>query len=483
MNTAGTQNPSVPSALEKDQQEYQKAADCLAKGDQASALAILQRLVEANTECWEVYNDCGAIAVSQGEIETAHDFLTKAVACQKEPGAARIRLALVEHMQKQYEAALSTLSPVLRMDPGNVDALALTREILGAAPILSTVAWARLVADLRMPSPEVRREIGRVQELESECKAMAKEKTSLLERIHELGDELRHSARAGKGSGSGSWDDINVLRDEDWLNVLIRSVEVPSYRGFPLPAFPAESLQVGTVGSSNEAALREGFNFYRTVKAQCQKHGMKLSADMNLLDFGTGWGRYARIFMKDIRPEGILGVDVDSTFVDVCRGTFPYSRFETVPAFPPTELSGNRFNLIIAYSVFSHLSEDAATAWIKEFERILVPGGMIAITTQGRTFLEFCESIRATGKIEHPWHQNLARSFLDLAACEATYDRGEFLFAPTGGGDARPSTFYGEALIPKGFVESHWSEFLEPVEFIDDRKCLPQALIVMRKRG
>ena len=81
-----------------------------------------------------------------------------------------------------------------------------------------------------------------------------------------------------------------------------------------------------------------------------------------------------------------------------------------------------------------------------------------------------------------PWHKKLAASFVDAAGCLAAYDRGEFLFEATGGGDVRPSTFYGEALIPEGFVTRHWSQYLEPLAFIDDRGQLPQALIVMRKR-
>ncbi len=61
------------------------------------------------------------------------------------------------------------------------------------------------------------------------------------------------------------------------------------------------------------------------------------------------------------------------------------------------------------------------------------------------------------------------------------YDAGEYLYAPTGGGSYRPADFYGEALIPEGYVRARWTEFLRFVDFVSDPQVFPQALIVMQK--
>jgi len=293
--------------------------------------------------------------------------------------------------------------------------------------------------------------------------------------VNELKEELYQS-----GNGGDAWDRINRLSTEEWQQILIRSVEIPSYKGFPLPSFPSDTLQTLTVGSSNQSALTEGMNFYRAVSKVLQQNNHPLTRESPLLDFGTGWGRYARIFMHDVHPDHITGVDVMPNMIDTCKSTFPYGNFRLVPPLPPSDLPGNHYHLVIAYSVFSHLSEAAATAWIKEFARVLAPGGIIAITTQGRRFLKYCEELRNQESLESLWHQNLARSFVDRAASEAAYDRGELLFSATGGGDALSSSFYGETLIPPKFVDRHWTGYLDLVEFNDDGQ-LPQALIVMRK--
>lgn len=471
----------VHDDLAADHAAYEDALKHLRSGDQNTAIERMVELAESGSRCWELYSDLGAFALAESDLDGALALFSHGAGLAGTPCAIHLRLSLALSLKGEHEQALDALSPALRQNPLDHEALTLVRGILGVSQELGPIAWARLLSDLRTPSPEQRKALDEHESLVSQLAATRAENDRLQAEVAELRAELRSLAgNPSTGARNIAWTRIHALSDDDWLKVLIRSVDTPAYQGFPLPGFPAEGLQTGIVGSSNESALREGFNFYRTVKTLCADQDHPLTATTRLLDFGTGWGRYARIFMKEISPDNIVGVDVDPGLIDVCRSTFPYCSFEVVPPTPPTQLQADGFDLVIAYSVFSHLSEAAATAWIEEFARILAPGGMIAITTQGRGFIEYCEQIRRTGEITHPWHLKLAQSFTDVAACHAAYDRGEFLYSATGGGDARPSSFYGEALVPPGFVDRVWSRYLEPVAFIDDGK-LPQALIVMRK--
>lgn len=479
MQTDSTPEDNSISTLARDRADYDRAIAILKDGDEAGGQAMLIAQAEKGSTCWEVYHDLGALALAGGDIDAAHSLLSHSVSLESEPGRARRGLALVQSIQKDYEAALATLSPALRQDTDNHDLLGLVREILGAAPMLSPVAWARLLGDLRSLPPRLRTLLDDAESANDRARNLQLENDRLKRQILDLHRDLQASAADGHAD---RWETIHALEDDAWLQVLIRSIELPFYKGFPLPTFPDERLQLGTVGSSNANALQEGFNFFRAVKTLSEKHGHPLTPTTRLIDFGTGWGRYARLFVKEVRPEHILGLDVDPSFVEVCRNTFPYGRFETVPAFPPSGQPAGSFDLIIAYSVFSHLSEAAATAWIEEFAQLLAPGGIIAITTQGRSFLQFCENIRQTNQLDTPWHRNLARSFIDRADCERRYDEGEFLYSATGAAEIRPASFYGEALIPRQYVERNWiAKGFELLEFIDDRGFLPQALIMLRK--
>lgn len=473
-----------------DQQAYREARQHLDAGDTAAAADILIALAQGGTELVDAYTTLAGLATQQGDLEAAEQLMQIAVSKRPEPDDDTAKLAFLQAARGRHADALATLSPLLRTDPEHSAALNLVRELLGELKALPPVAWARLLVDLRTPPA---RHLNEVQGLKAQIAEMKLQGSALQARLHQLEQEnarlrtelgLQQITAHPGADRTAQWSKIAALSDAQWQQVLLDSVRIPAYEGFPLPLFPAASLQEGMIGSSNEAALREGFRFYLAVRDLCSRHGSPLQADTRLLDFGTGWGRYARIFMGTVAPDHITGVDVDAGFIDICRNSFPYGDFRTVPAFPPSELPTGGFDLVIAYSVFSHLAPAAADAWIAEFVRLLGPGGIIAITTQGRTLLQVCEDIRQRASFEHPWHRNLARSFTDLPASEAAYDRGEFLYSATGGGDNREASFYGEALIPRGYVERHWLEAhgLELLEFIDDRAFLPQALIVLRKR-
>jgi 2-polyprenyl-3-methyl-5-hydroxy-6-metoxy-1,4-benzoquinol methylase len=220
------------------------------------------------------------------------------------------------------------------------------------------------------------------------------------------------------------------LSDEAWLHALIRSTSSPVVDGVTMPGFPEPSLQESMVGTAGEAALREAFRSWREVKAYFFRLRNIPLDEANVLDFGCGWGCFVRFVLKDTSPARIVGVDVDEAFIDLCHQLLPGIAFQTVPAFPPTKLPADHFDLVYAYSVFSHLAEPAHLAWVGEFSRILRAGGLVIATTQSRAFIDYCEWIRQTGA-ETSWHRSLCRSFVDTKDAKARYERGEFLYSRT----------------------------------------------------
>ncbi len=267
------------------------------------------------------------------------------------------------------------------------------------------------------------------------------------------------------------------LGDEEWFNVLLKSVDDPVYREHFLPGFISATDQAVFVGSSGVAALQEAMRFMRVVLKYARQNGIAFDDKTKIADFGSGWGRYTRFLLKYASPDNIYGLEVNKGMVEHCRKAFGLGNFLKVEAFPPCDLRDGLLDLTFGYSVLSHLSPDCANAWIEEFARITRPGGLVMMTTQGRSFIDYCADVRRRNDRSNEWFVSLINSFVDVEASYRDYDNGVLLHA----GFGQYGGTYGETLVPKGHIEKHWLKYFDLVDFVDSRSCLPQALFVLRR--
>jgi len=270
--------------------------------------------------------------------------------------------------------------------------------------------------------------------------------------------------------------DLQSLSDGEWFQVLFRSVSDRRYKGHLLPGFVSEELQRKFVGSSGEWALLEAANFFRFVLLRARQHGV-VGDGCRVVDFGCGWGRYTRFLLKYYAPSAIYGLDVDPAMVEHCRRSVGNASFLGIESMPPCDLRDRVASLVFGYSVFSHLSQACADAWIEEFARILRPGGIAIMTTQGRAFIDFCADIRRRNDLSNSWFVSLSTAFLNSEQAIADYDAGGFVHH----GDGMRGGTYGETVISKGYIESSWCRHFELVEFIDDPAQFPQTVFVLRR--
>lgn len=295
---------------------------------------------------------------------------------------------------------------------------------------------------------------------------------------------------------SPDFDGLAALSEQQWLEQILGAYEPDSLPRGWLCGYPSEVLQANTVGCTGPTALMHAFRFWVDVRESCRSLGLVLARSTRILDFGCGWGRITRFFFRDTSPEKITGIDVDADFIAICRRIMSGGAYQVVRPLPPTELPPQSFDLVVGYSVFSHLAEDAASAWMREFARILRPGGVVAVNTRSRQFLEYCASLqkvsrrlrrclsalrRARSPEQPPYLKALAGMFKDFGEARRRYDEGEFLYAGLGGGGVRDASFYGETFIPEGYARRAWTPHLGFREFRFDPNRHELALIVLQK--
>jgi SAM-dependent methyltransferase len=267
------------------------------------------------------------------------------------------------------------------------------------------------------------------------------------------------------------------VTDDFWYWLVRESyVDRPRFEGI-LPGFPDETTQVRFTGSSGELMLWQAFTAYRLFRMLAADHGPAVPDCGAVLDFGCGWGRIIRFFLKDLPAERLWGIDVNADAIAICRRTNPWSRFEVVTPAPPTGFADATFDVVYSFSVFSHFSEDMHVRWLAEVRRILRPGGVFMATTRRRDFIEQSVFDRLRRPLSrHP--EAIAGVFDDTRRWLAAYDAGQYCYEPLPG-----MVDWGETCIPRAYVLRHWTTYFAILDYVDDPGRCPQNVIVARRRS
>jgi ubiquinone/menaquinone biosynthesis C-methylase UbiE len=275
----------------------------------------------------------------------------------------------------------------------------------------------------------------------------------------------------GQLSENDLYSSFKGISDNFWYWLFTKGYSDKPFLKGMLPKMPEENIQLQFTGGSGFNTLKEAFFFYLFIKRTAEKRGSVINAETRILDYGCGWGRVIRFFLKDAHPSNLFGIDCDEEIINVCKASDLRCNFEVNNISPPTVFADNFFDLIYTYSVFSHLSEHAHKQWIKEFNRILKPGGILIATTRDRDFIITCAKVREMKKNEIPFFaKGLASAFVNTSECLKEYNDGKYVYEPVGGGGIRNGSFYGETCIPPRYVQTEWKKYFSSLDFINYKK-------------
>jgi SAM-dependent methyltransferase len=181
---------------------------------------------------------------------------------------------------------------------------------------------------------------------------------------------------------AGALTPIARLR-ERWIAA--RSPEGPAVGPDGLP-MPPSRLRVLVDGHADPGGFIEDSALgAEMIRATVRRAGTELEELGSILDFGCGCGRTARHWARLDGPE-VHGCDYNPELVAWCEENLPFMSVRANQADPPAPYPDDRFDLVYAISILTHLTEAAAEAWIAEYARILRPGGLLLVTTHGDTY-------------------------------------------------------------------------------------------------
>ncbi len=230
---------------------------------------------------------------------------------------------------------------------------------------------------------------------------------------------------------------------EEFGNLLLEAPpDAPVLRQL-LPTMASEETQRHWTGDCGSSLMATSLAFMQAVN-QASREYLGHGIQGKVLDYGCGWGRLLRLLLWYVDPKDIYGADPWQLSLDMCRQ-------HNVPGqlalcdFVPTSLPFTEtFDLIYAFSVFTHLSEKTADAVLRTLRHGINANGMLAITIRPAKYWDY----------HGPWREAYTR--------EAMLERHEsegFAFVPHEREAVDGDITYGDTSMTLDFIRRRWPQW------------------------
>ncbi len=151
---------------------------------------------------------------------------------------------------------------------------------------------------------------------------------------------------------------------------------------------PGPVLRVATAGTADiEWFLGSGRLGFETIREFLAEVGLDIAQLDAALDFGCGCGRVLRHWPSTGRPK-LYGCDIDGRAVRWLGRHMPWVETARTVGAPPLPWPDETFDLVWAFSVFTHLPREHQGSWQSELRRVTRRDGMILLSVHGSAYRE-----------------------------------------------------------------------------------------------
>lgn len=197
-----------------------------------------------------------------------------------------------------------------------------------------------------------------------------------------------------------------------------------------LPRMASDEIQRQWTGGSGSTLLRLSCAFMRSVAYNFSRHTGRPLDGRRILDFGCGYGRLSRLAYFFSDRGDVFGVDPWDRSIEICIGDGMGSNFLVSDYLPTTLPVPGQFDLIFAFSVFTHTSERATKACLSLLADRLAPSGLLAITIRPIEYWQQNADAAAEGKVDDMIRAHIETGFAYFPHKRVVID-DEFVYGDT----------------------------------------------------
>lgn len=241
---------------------------------------------------------------------------------------------------------------------------------------------------------------------------------------------------------------------------------------------PSKLMERVTGVQSPEFFRIDGMKSFSDFIFAIRRH-RDLNTIRRMLDWGCGCGRVTMHFLLDGTIREVYGCDIDHEAIAWCCDNLKTAGFLHIDPWPPTPYNDETFDLVIGYSVFTHLGPDAQKAWLAEIRRIIAPGGLFLATTHGEFAALFAFPPRyepARGPLRWIEQRLLGRRPPEILREGIFAERRDSALD-----GIAPEDYYRGVFQTRDYTIREWSKHFEILEYIERGAGNYQDLVVMRR--
>lgn len=147
-----------------------------------------------------------------------------------------------------------------------------------------------------------------------------------------------------------------------------------------LPKMASEDVQRSWTGFVGDRLLNQSISFMRAIAANYSGLTGSPLHGKRILDFGCGYGRFVR--MSSYYSDDVWGVDPWDESIRICKAAGLTQNIFQSDYLPATLPVPNDFDLMVAFSVFTHLSDRALRTCLSAMRKHIKTGGIACITSR-----------------------------------------------------------------------------------------------------
>jgi 2-polyprenyl-3-methyl-5-hydroxy-6-metoxy-1,4-benzoquinol methylase len=236
-----------------------------------------------------------------------------------------------------------------------------------------------------------------------------------------------------------------------------------------VPRMAADEIQDHWTGNHGHTLLFQSCAFVHSIEAGFLKHTRKSLRDCTVLDYGCGWGRLLRLMYAFTPPSNLYGCDPWQRSITLCREAGISANLAACDYLPKRMPFDQKFDLIYAFSVFTHLSRNTADTVLAAMRKSIKPDGLVVLTVRPISY----------------WWVHQGQIFIGAEKMQNLHRANEYAFIPHeahGDGclkDADGVLTYGDASFSVDFIRENWREWElvgQDINLLD-----PHQLIVFLK--